>query len=362
MSRENPDERYVRSTILIFLTLAMVAAGSATLIHWLSPHRQWMDLIIPPTMFLVFAGLIAALIRRPQWVIGITWTALLSGGLALAAPSWFYTLEAALTPGLHLVSIFPPTPTMFLVFIAMVIFLSPGRIGMRVVLLCWCVIALPVLGYLFLHPHEIGTPRGKSMVMAFGPAAFMIMVLLPMRRALARRINRLTLEQGQMETMVNRDPLTKIYNRRLAEQVLKDIFAARKSAGVILFDMDRFKLINDTYGHPAGDQVLQWVASRCKECLREYECIARWGGEEFMVIIQDVDDFVLQRVAERLRSAIAESFVEPVGQITASFGVALVQGEDNLGSLLRRVDQALYQSKKQGGNSVVFAQAGTGEP
>jgi diguanylate cyclase (GGDEF)-like protein len=106
-----------------------------------------------------------------------------------------------------------------------------------------------------------------------------------------------------------------------------------------------------------GDKVLQAVADACQGLLRAGKTISRWGGEEFLVIVPNVDASGLQRVAERLRLAIADLSVAPVGQVTASLGATLLQSEDNQETVLQRADQALYRAKEQGGNRVVAAPA-----
>ena len=158
-----------------------------------------------------------------------------------------------------------------------------------------------------------------------------------------------------MEMLLHRDPLTGVQSRLLGERMLREALAKGTPAGVIMLDLDSFKAINDTYGHPVGDQVLQAVASGCKGLLRENECISRWGGEEFLVIVPDVDASGLQRVAERLQTAIAGTRVAPVRQVTASFGTTMIRPGDTLDTVLQRADQALYRAKEQGGNRVEAA-------
>ncbi|MGH8226044.1 MAG: diguanylate cyclase domain-containing protein [Gammaproteobacteria bacterium] len=356
MPIRNADEHFVRRAALIMLSLALFVAACATLIHWLSPAPRLVYLIVSPVIASIFAGLIVVLMRRPQWTLGIVRTALVIVALALAAPSWGFTLLAVMTPGLELVKVFPPVPALLVIWMVLVMLFFPGRQTLRIALLGWSVIALPVLIYLFFHPDQMESLRGRDLLMAYGPVAIMAIVLLPLQRGSASKIRRLTLERGRMEIMVNRDPLTRIYNRRLTERILQGILAEKSSAGVIMFDMDKFKAINDTHGHPVGDRVLQVVATRCKRLLRQHESISRWGGEEFMVVIPNVDALGLQRVAKRFQSAISDSPVEAVGRVTASFGVTLVQEGDNLASLLQRVDQALYRAKRRGGHCVVSAQ------
>jgi diguanylate cyclase (GGDEF) domain len=254
----------------------------------------------------------------------------------------------------QLISTYPPVASLLLALMVMVMIFLPARQAFLVVLLGWLLIALPVLVYLFAHRQEMDTPRGADLLMTYGPVVILVVVLLPVQRGLSGKIQRLAAERARMEVMVNRDPLTRIHNRRFSENALQDIFTRRTSAGVIMFDMDHFKAINDAHGHPVGDRVLQGVAQRCKELLRKDECLARWGGEEFLVVVPDVDASGLQQLAERLRSAIADLSIEPVPQVTASVGIALIRNDDNLANLLQRVDQALYRAKQQGGNGVVW--------
>src|SRR5690606_41813394 len=104
------------------------------------------------------------------------------------------------------------------------------------------------------------------------------------------------------------------------ERGLRDALARGGSAGLVMLDLDRFRAINDTYGHPAGDGALRAVAASCARLLRPSECIARWGGEEFLVILPDVNAAALPGIAERLRVAIMAVSVPPVAQVTASLG------------------------------------------
>ena len=353
MPMRDPSDRFVHNAMAVMLVLAMVAAACATAIHWLSSVHQLLDLIIPPTMCAVFGALLIMLLRQPGQVIAIGRSALLVSGVALVAPTWVYVAQAVLTPGLQLITILPPISSLLLILVLMVMLLFPTRQALRVALLAWLLVGWPVLIYLLLHPLEMETPRGRDLLMAYGPALVLVAVLIPVQRGLASKIERLTLERARLEIIANRDPLTHIANRRPGEQILQTILAEQIPAGVILFDMDRFKAINDTYGHAVGDQVLQTVAQHCDGLLRRGECVSRWGGEEFLVVVPHVDAAGLRKLAERLRSAIAELVVAPATQVTASFGVAMIEAGDNITSVLQRADRALYKAKRQGGNGVV---------
>jgi diguanylate cyclase (GGDEF)-like protein len=313
-----------------------------------------MDLIVPPSGAVIFAGLIIVLMRHPWRLQAVVRIALVIGALMMIAPAWFYTLYTASTPGIRLIDVLPPIASAFVILLTMVMIFVPGRRAFAMALLCWLLVALPILTYLAFHPSEMWTPRGMDLLMAYGPVSILVVVLLPVQRGLTNTIKRMASEHARMEAMLNRDPVTGIYNRRLGERVLRNLLNDTRPAGLIMLDLDHFKLVNDTHGHPVGDLVLQAVAKRCKALLRPDEYISRWGGEEFVVLVPGIDAAGLQMVAERLQLAISQLSVAPVHQVTASFGATMLDGADNFDTALQRVDHALYAAKEQGGNRVVL--------
>ena len=311
-----------------------------------------MDRVLPPVASVLFAGLLCALWLRPAWVGIITRIALCLAALALMVPAWLYTVQASLSPELRLIDTLPPISSLFAVFMAMLMIFVPGRRAYVAAAIGWLLVASPVLVYLLTHPDELGTPRGVDLVMAFGPASLILVVLLPVQRGLTGKIRRLASERDGIEVQLHRDPLTGVHSRLFGERVLRDVLARGGAAGLVMLDLDRFKAINDTYGHPAGDDVLRAVAASCERLLRPSECIARWGGEEFLVILPDVNAAALHGIADRLRVAITAVPVAPVAQVTASLGTAVLHPADTLDSALQRVDQALYRAKELGGDRV----------
>ena len=128
-------------------------------------------------------------------------------------------------------------------------------------------------------------------------------------------------------------------------------------------DVDFFKKVNDTYGHDAGDEVLVETARRLRRGVRGIDILARFGGEEFVVVMPDTDRFSASRVAERLRAAIETtpySIHKGAREIsvTASFGVSCLENRlETADELAKRADEALYEAKKTGRNRVVLAAA-----
>uniref|UniRef100_I2PXK6 diguanylate cyclase n=1 Tax=Desulfovibrio sp. U5L TaxID=596152 RepID=I2PXK6_9BACT len=166
----------------------------------------------------------------------------------------------------------------------------------------------------------------------------------------------LELERRELLDLANLDPLTRALNRRKLAEVMIDEAARaaryRSPLSVVLLDIDRFKAINDTHGHAAGDAVLVELAARLRGGLRQVDRLARYGGEEFVVVAPGIDGPGAYDLAERLRLAVGDKDFAGVGRVTASFGVAgHVPGEEPE-AMLRRADEALYRAKNGGRNKV----------
>ncbi|MBI4750184.1 MAG: diguanylate cyclase [Acidobacteria bacterium] len=153
------------------------------------------------------------------------------------------------------------------------------------------------------------------------------------------------------------DPLTGISNRRkfmvVVEEQMKVAERYQSPFTLVMLDIDHFKGINDQFGHDMGDRVLQHVAATIQSSLRTSDTIARWGGEEFMALLQRTRLPIGSEIAEKLREKLASTPVDQVGLISASFGVTEYQGSETLASLTNRVDEFLYQAKRLGRNRVV---------
>jgi diguanylate cyclase (GGDEF)-like protein len=157
------------------------------------------------------------------------------------------------------------------------------------------------------------------------------------------------------------DHLTGTYTRRFFYESLTKLMSASKRHGsplsLIMIDVDNFKHINDTYGHPVGDAVLQNLASSCRQQLREADVFARFGGEEFIVALPETDEHEAREVAERLRMA---AMTRPMGTVDAAIGVTISSGiaqyrpsDGAIEDMIKRADEALYAAKNSGRNQVV---------
>lgn len=170
---------------------------------------------------------------------------------------------------------------------------------------------------------------------------------------------------SEVEKLAHTDGLTGLHNRyhfmELALHEFKRAQRYKHPMAAIMIDIDHFKLVNDTYGHAIGDEVLRNVSLRCKKTVRQIDILGRYGGEEFTTLVLNADLSGVQVVSERLRRCIADAPIDtdqgPI-QVTISLGIALLDQDcKDLDDLLQRADQALYAAKQAGRNQVVFWQA-----
>lgn len=166
----------------------------------------------------------------------------------------------------------------------------------------------------------------------------------------------------EVNRLVITDPLTGAYTRRyIFEQMDRQVAALERHgavASLVMLDLDHFKTVNDTYGHPVGDRALQTVASVVTERMREGDLLARMGGEEFLLVLPMTDGAAALAFAQRLCETLSEtSITEGANQITlpASFGVAQLRSDEAAPAWYRRVDEALYRAKQAGRNGVAAA-------
>ena len=157
--------------------------------------------------------------------------------------------------------------------------------------------------------------------------------------------------------MAHHDLLTSLCNRRAFFASLTnamDSGVAQRRSGVMLIDLDDFKLVNDTHGHAAGDAVLVEVARRMREVAGERATVARFGGDEFAVLVPSVDPDDLQQLAERIRDSIMRPIAwgEEVVAVGASIGIANPDPGQSVGDLMRVADLAMYEAKALGKNRV----------
>ncbi|MEJ7136949.1 diguanylate cyclase domain-containing protein [Amphibiibacter pelophylacis] len=171
---------------------------------------------------------------------------------------------------------------------------------------------------------------------------------------LKQRYESVQVRTDSLEMAADTDGLTQMHNRRRMTRELQRLLGSRttRPIGLLIFDIDHFKSVNDNHGHQIGDEVLVQMAQTVKSCLREGEIAARWGGEEFLVAmpVNGLED--LQEIGERLRSSIEAQNWPLQLPITASFGASVWAPPETVDQLVDRADRALYSAKRCGRNCV----------
>ena len=171
----------------------------------------------------------------------------------------------------------------------------------------------------------------------------------------------LAVANEQLSRLANTDRLTGLWNRRhFEETVLHEMIEADRyhhPLSMLIFDIDHFKAVNDRYGHLAGDQVLVELSRIARQQIRDSDLLARWGGEEFVILMPNTGPIDATTVAEKIRSAFANHRFPDLGTVTASFGIAAWRASESLDRWISRADGALYEAKQAGRNQVQLASA-----
>jgi diguanylate cyclase (GGDEF)-like protein/PAS domain S-box-containing protein len=169
-------------------------------------------------------------------------------------------------------------------------------------------------------------------------------------------------QQLSLETLAFRDPLTKLANRRKFEEdvdaAIRHSWETGKNFAILYFDLNRFKIVNDTLGHEVGDELLKFVAARTASLLRKPDILARMGGDEFAVLLHDSDEKAVERVVARMMENVERPFNVGEHRLTVglSMGAAFFPADGkSLAQLLRHADSAMYRAKSQGGGLNLYS-------
>ncbi|MEO7262946.1 MAG: sensor domain-containing diguanylate cyclase [Jatrophihabitantaceae bacterium] len=220
---------------------------------------------------------------------------------------------------------------------------GPERWSSVAILVCLCDLCLT---YSSRYRYSLGWYTGRTLTV-MASAVVLLAMLASFRRL-----------KATAEFNAAYDGLTALANRRSAYDSLAAMIArarrTRTPLAVVMFDLDRFKQVNDSFGHAAGDEVLRSVASVLRDTVRDTDICARVGGEEFVVLLPDASLRDAGLVAERLRARLRAHDIAAIGSsVTASFGVAELQPADATAeNLLHRADQAMYRAKALGRDQV----------
>ena len=367
-TREDPRARADELAGLARRVVAIGIAIGAPVIAatWFrdAPHDAWVRWGYPPmgAILLVFAWI---LVRRPRWSVAAAltlltaleagWIAMALGRIAAApdAPSAWAELQ--------------PTPLLGVVVCLVVGFLFL-RTRMALVLgSAYGAVFTTVLGWAMWR--RTGQAEDVWLAIRYGVYLGVILVLLHVLSRAKEHVAAAVADAAaadatavRMREMAYLDELTGIANRRrLLEEVgfQAELAGPEHPVGVVFFDLDHFKDVNDTHGHDLGDQVLRVVAQVAGSIVRDEDLLARIGGEEFVLVTPGTDPRQAVQLAERLRKALPAAMTRAVGvRVTASFGVTSLRPHESPSSVLRRVDALMYRAKAEGRDRVTSADPG----
>ena len=230
---------------------------------------------------------------------------------------------------------------------------GPERWTQLAIVVCTCDL---LLTYVSRYRYSLGWYGGRTLTV-IGTATVLVAMLASFRRLKARA-----------EFNAAYDALTGLFNRRSTYEALATMITralrGRTRLTVVMFDLDHFKDINDTYGHAAGDTVLRAVAESLRSTVREDDVIGRVGGEEFLILLPDTSERDAQVVVERLRSSLRHTATRYCESgVTASFGIAMLAAEHaTADALVNRADQAMYRAKAAGRDRIALTSDLTGQP
>lgn len=318
---------------------------------------EWELRLAYPLLSVYLAFALVVLVALPRRIRAVE-----VGGYATVTTVWLATMAAQLATieddALAWQSLFPGVyANVFLVIV-----LAQLWFDRRWAL--WLSLVAPVVSTViglarFLPTDAVGRDYTAELLGAQGYLVVLALLIHLMARS-KEALARTQAEASRMRELAFADQLTGLPNRRRLTAELDRLLHDRRAQGpiaVIAFDLDRFKAINDTHGHEAGDEVLRAVADLARGAVRGDHVVGRWGGEEFLVLAPHTDLAAASVVAERLRAAIA-GHVFPRGlTVTASFGVDVVRPGEEADGALHRADRLLYAAKAAGRDAVV-----AGEP
>lgn len=310
------------------------------------------DFVVPVSCGVCIAGLLIYFHKDPKGRHLRTIKALFFlNAYSFLTPAWYFTIGSALN-GWVLVDEFPPISGVTLIATSVLVMMVP-KSWLRYTMIVWFAICAPIVAYLITHSAELDTARGKEMMVFFGPGGGLFLIVLSYQRDLILRFEQIEERLQHTRRQADYDELTNICNRRGLIDWLSNNAGAEPNVSGLIIDIDYFKHINDTYGHETGDAVLKQVSKLLGECLPDQSCLARWGGDEFVILLNEQSTGQAEQVANTCWQLILDKHFPLVGHITCSVGVASNVESNDIDTIIRNADACLYAAKRQGRNQVM---------
>ena len=357
LSAKQHIDRLMRRVVMVMFALGVVAVLTIWTMEASDGTLEPFNRIGYPAMVAVFSGSLFALWWRPLLLGLVRWAGFLCMTGVLLADLWSQVIvPAPLLLNYNVVTLLNWLPLCYAVAFFMLetrqaVIAAAGVLAF----LCFCA----VLRARAATPYA---SQDSALMINLLMAHAVLVTCLTGLLWLKRVVN----AQGEQAALLNKlavtDPLTGLANRRRTMRQLEDLTRdeePRLAPAILLADLDYFKRINDQHGHEVGDRVLIAVAGALRAGTREADTIARWGGEEFLILLPRTAPGEAHELAERLRAriealVILDHALRPVS-VTISIGLALLDADENGAAWLRRADEALYRAKAQGRNRCEMA-------
>lgn len=343
MTNKRFQEDIKIATIYRVLMAFCVSNLCFTLFFGLFPRGHLFDVLIPSLNAAILIILLGYFHQKPYQRAKITITLCAIIGIISLAPVTFYFIITSWLGYWRFVDEYPPITGIMMASTAVAMIMLPQDYK-KYVALIWGMLTAPVLLYFCFHLDEMHSPRGYELMALLIPTSLLLYAILPYQRKVIRHLDFVASKLKQSEEVASRDFLTDIYNRRGLERWLADV-QPNTSICVLLIDIDHFKKINDNLGHSTGDRVLVEFASRLRIVYQGEHCLARWGGEEFIVILVNPKPIMTPVIGEMFKNTLSLLPYRTVGKVTASLGVSTTTQKEHLEQMLDEADQALYYAK-----------------
>lgn len=329
-------------TLIIWLTISGVCALSFFGYRgYLQGHMQSLYVLTGFATLLTVNALIYSLAGRER---------MLRGGFIVVITLLFsYLAVFAIEDGAAILWLFAYPPVVF--------YISDERTGLLTCLGGWLALALlfsPLGNWVAETPYS-----ANFSVLMLSALGFEMVSCYAMDQSRRRSKQSLIQLATQFEFAAKHDALTGLFNRREGHSRIEGEYERylrnNRTFSVLLMDIDLFKKVNDNHGHQAGDAMIKLVADTLRNECRKVDIPARWGGEEFLVILPETDTLEATQIANRIRQSVASQSIEFDGRTitaTISIGVATIQGSESSDRVLQRADEALYRAKTLGRNKV----------
>lgn len=324
---------------------------------WIVGYVNPVDVLGYPLLLLGFGSALILLCFRPQLYVPAVILGI--GSFALYELAYLQVLifrHDLLDPSYTATSVMQWLP---LVYVTLFLFLQ-RRIARILSIAFFLTFAIPPIVYGIVDPAGLQQDELFPIYLQILSCHPFYILTLTCIEMVHKALIRANTQVESIHAIAAKDFLTGVPNRRTITALLQALLAEDgkqgKRTAFVLADIDRFKSINDTFGHQVGDDVLVAFAQILQKKIEGIATLGRWGGEEFVLVVPDTDAERVQRLAEHLRGAIADRSFPKVGHITASFGIAIVRPEETMAEAIERADVALYEAKQSGRNRVCLAE------